>query len=206
MITTKSIGIEEARRAVAAILSAVTERDSPVAIGVVDAHGDLILSLRADGAAARMGRRSRAKAYTAAVMKRDTVEFRDHVIKADGRTLGDWGDPALTSLQGGLVVKSGDDVLGGIAMSGNNTARDEELARIGLLAMGLAPEEAPARHGVNGSETMDLSTARRAVEATLAAVEAGDRPIAVVVADEHGEPVYAERMDGASSNDMRQAE
>ncbi len=206
MITTKSIGIEEARRAVAAILSAVTERDSPVAIAVVDAHGDLILSLRADGAAARMGRRSRAKAYTAAVMKMDTVEFRDHVIKADGRTLGDWGDPALTSLQGGLVVKSGDDVLGGIAMSGNNTARDEELARIGLLAMGLAPEEAPARHGVNGSETMDLSTARRAVEATLAAVEAGDRPIAVVVADEHGEPVYAERMDGASSNDMRQAE
>jgi 2-iminobutanoate/2-iminopropanoate deaminase len=53
---------------------------------------------------------------------------------------------------------------------------------------------------------MDLETARRAVQATLDALEAGDKPIAVVVADDHGEPMYAERMDGATPNDMRQAE
>lgn len=141
MIITESIGIEEARRAIEAILAAVTEEDSPVAIAIVDAHGDLLCSLRADGAAARMGRRSRAKAYTAARLGIDTVVFRDQVVKAQGRTLDDWGDPGLTSLQGGLVVKTGDQVVGGIAMSGNNTARDEELARIGLKAMGVSPTE-----------------------------------------------------------------
>src|ERR1043166_318213 len=57
-----------------------------------------------------------------------------------------------------------------------------------------------------GGREMDLQAARRAVEATLAALEPGDKPIAVVVADDHGEPVYSERMDGASTNDMRQAE
>lgn len=137
MVTTESIGLPEARQAIEAILAVVTEQDSPVAIAVVDAHGDLICSLRADGAAARMGRRSRAKAYTAAILGMDTVVFRDQVVKAEGRTLGDWGDPQLTSLQGGLVVKRGDQVLGGIAMSGNNTARDEQLAGIGLRAMGI---------------------------------------------------------------------
>src|SRR5437870_11429912 len=140
MIVTESIGIEEARRAIEAILGAVIETDSPVAIAIVDAHGDLICSLRSDGAAARMGRRSRAKAYTAAVLGMDTVTFRDQVVKAQGRTLGDWGDPQLTSLQGGLVVKHGDEVLGGIAMSGNNTARDEQLAGIGLRAIETALE------------------------------------------------------------------
>ncbi|HEY3118898.1 MAG TPA: heme-binding protein [Chloroflexota bacterium] len=206
MIITESIGIDEARRAIEGILAAVTEQDSPVAIAIVDAHGDLVCSLRADGAAARMGRRSRAKAYTAAVLGMDTVIFRDQVVKAQGRTLGDWGDPQLTSLQGGLVVKRGDQVLGGIAMSGNNTARDEELAGIGLKAMGIISPERPGGQQMNGEQSIDLAAARRAVAAAVGAVEPGDKPIAVVVADDNGEPIYAERMDGASVNDMRQAE
>src|SRR5205814_6084976 len=48
--------------------------------------------------------------------------------------------------------------------------------------------------------------ARRAVEATLAAVSPADQPIAVAVADDTGELVHALRMEGATANDMRQAE
>jgi glc operon protein GlcG len=134
MITTQSIGLNEARSAIAAILQAVTPQDNPVAIAVVDAHGDLIACLRQDGAAARMGRRSRAKAYSAATLGLDTVIFRDS-LKAEGRTLADWGDPRLTALQGGLVIKSEGKVVGAIAMSGNNTKRDEDLAGIGRAAI-----------------------------------------------------------------------
>lgn len=137
MISCESIGIEEARCAVEAILSAVTEKDNPIAVAVVDAHGDLICSLRQDGAAARMGRRSRAKAYSAVTLGMDTVVFRDTVLRAEGRALNDWGDPGLTALQGGLAVRQHGEVVGGIAMSGNSTIRDEELAGIGLRAMGL---------------------------------------------------------------------
>src|SRR5262245_7147793 len=155
MITTQSIGIEEARRAFEAILAAVTPNDAPVAIAVVDAHGDLIASLRADGAASRMGRRSRAKAHTAAALGMNTVDFRDHVVKAQGRTLDDWGDPNITSLQGGLVIKVGDQVLGGIAMSGNNTMRDEELAGIGLKAI-LESTAGAAHRKQDGGQRVDL--------------------------------------------------
>ena len=69
----------------------------------------------------------------------DTVVFRDQHVKARRRNLSDWGDPMLTTLQGGLAVRSHDTVVGGIAMSGNSTVRDEQLAHIGLRAMGLQP-------------------------------------------------------------------
>ncbi len=141
MNTTESIGIEEARRAMNAILAATTERDNPVAIAITDAHGDLICCARQDGAGARMVRRARAKAYSAATLGMNTVVFRDQVLRAEGRTLDDWGDPQLTSLQGGLVVKRNGKVLGGIAMSGNSTQRDEQFSRVGLAAMGFSPAD-----------------------------------------------------------------
>jgi uncharacterized protein GlcG (DUF336 family) len=131
------LGLAEAERARDAILAALTSNDSPVALAIADEHGVPILLLRQDGAPARMLSRARAKAYTAASLGLDTVVFRDEHVKAKQRTLNDWGDPMITTLQGGLTVKAGNRVVGGIAMSGNTTARDEALAHIGLQAMRL---------------------------------------------------------------------
>lgn len=137
MFETLSIGLEEARRAKEAVFAALTSADNPAALAVADANGAEILCVRQDGAPARMLGRARAKARTAARLGMDTVDFRDNAIKAAGRTLDDWGDPKLTALQGGLAVRSGGKTVGGIAMSGNTTTRDEALARAGLEAMGV---------------------------------------------------------------------
>jgi glc operon protein GlcG len=131
------LGLQEAERARDAILAAVTTTDNPIALAIADDQGQPILLLRQDGAPARMLGRARAKAYTAARLGLDTVDFRDHYVKATQRTLDDWGDPMLTTLQGGLPVRFQGRVVGGIAMSGNTTIRDEALARIGLDAMGV---------------------------------------------------------------------
>ncbi|HYW86725.1 MAG TPA: heme-binding protein [Chloroflexota bacterium] len=131
------LGLAQAERARDAILAALTRNDNPIALAVADEHGQPILLLRQDGAPARMLLRARAKAYTAAMLGLDTVEFRDNHVKARERTLDDWGDPMLTTLQGGVAIRASGQVVGGIAMSGNTTNRDEALARIGLSAMGL---------------------------------------------------------------------
>jgi uncharacterized protein GlcG (DUF336 family) len=131
------LGLAEAERARDAILAALTRNDNPIALAVADEHGQQILLLRQDGAPARMLLRARAKAYTAAMLGLDTVKFRDEHVNARLRTLDDWGDPMLTTLQGGLAIRASGQVVGGIAMSGNTTNRDEALARIGLSAMGL---------------------------------------------------------------------
>jgi glc operon protein GlcG len=133
------LGLAEAERARDAILAAVTPTDNPIALAIADEHGLPILLLRQDGAPPRMLSRARAKAYTAANLGLDTVVFRDEHVKAKQRTLNDWGDPMITTLQGGLAIKVNGKVVGGIAMSGNTTIRDEDLARIGLEAMGVRP-------------------------------------------------------------------
>lgn len=137
MFQQQRLSLAEAERARDAILGALTPTDSPVALAVADEHGVPILLLRQDGAPTRMLSRARAKAYTAANLGLDTVTFRDLYLTAQRRTLNDWGDPLVTSLQGGLAIKANGVVIGGIAMSGNTTPRDESLARIGLQAMGL---------------------------------------------------------------------
>jgi glc operon protein GlcG len=131
------LGLGEAERARDAILAALTTADSPIALAIADEHGVPILLLRQDGAPARMLSRARSKAYTAANLGLDTVVFRDEHVKAKQRTLDDWGDRQLTTLQGGLAIRLNGKVVGGIAMSGNSTIRDEALAKIGLDGMGL---------------------------------------------------------------------
>jgi glc operon protein GlcG len=131
------LGLAEAERARDAILAALTAADSPIALAIADEHGVPILLLRQDGAPARMLSRARAKAYTAANLGMDTVVFRDQHVQATQRTLDDWGDPMLTTLQGGLAIRVDGQVVGGIAMSGNTTVRDEALAQIGLDGMAL---------------------------------------------------------------------
>jgi glc operon protein GlcG len=135
MFTQQRLGLAEAERARDAILAALTSNDNPVALAIADDQGVPILLLRQDGAPARMLSRARAKAYTAANLGLDTVAFRDEHVKARERTLNDWGDPMITTLQGGLTIKVGGKVVGGIAMSGNTTNRDEALAQVGLDAI-----------------------------------------------------------------------
>lgn len=136
MYERRSLGLLEARSAVAAVLAAITESDKATAVAVVDAEGTLLCCARQDRAASRMLRRACAKAYTSAVLGMDTMAFRDQ-LRETNRTLADWGDPALTTLRGGLVATAGGQVVGAIACSGGTQARGEELAGIGLAALQL---------------------------------------------------------------------
>ena len=136
MVPQLSLGLEEAQRAIAAVFDQAKKDGRAVAVAVVDNHGDLITCARMDGAHARVLRHAIRKAYTAAVMGRDTLAFKKDIQDA-GRSLTDYGDSSLTTLQGGLVVRSGNQVVGAIASGGSPRLRDVEMAQIGLNALGL---------------------------------------------------------------------
>ena len=136
MVPQLSLGLEEAQRAIAAVFDQAKKDGRAVAVAVVDNHGDLITCARMDGAHARVLRHAIRKAYTAAVMGRDTVAFKKNMQDA-GRSLSDYGDSSLTTLQGGLVVRTGNQVVGAIASGGSPRQRDVEMAQIGLNALGL---------------------------------------------------------------------
>ena len=102
-----------------------------MAFAVVDEAAGLIYAIRDTGAAARILTHAIRKAYTSATMRRDTITFRDEDIDRD-KTLADWGDPNLTHLVGGCVIRIGTEWFGGVGVGGNSTERDDELARLAL--------------------------------------------------------------------------
>ena len=136
MLPQLSLGLEEAQRAIAAVFEQARSEGRAVAVAVVDNHGELIACARMDGAHARVLRHAIRKAYTAAVMGRDTLAFKKDMQDA-GRTLSDYDDGSLTTLQGGLVVRVDKQIVGAIASGGSPRQRDVDMAKIGLDALGL---------------------------------------------------------------------
>ncbi len=66
--------------------------------------------------------------------------FSQEDIRVKGRSLADYGDSSLTTLQGGTVIFSGGQVVGAIGTGGSPRERDIQLARIGVAAMGLTTD------------------------------------------------------------------
>jgi len=102
-----------------------------MAFAVADEAGGLVFATSMESSSARILKHAVRKAYTAAVMQRDTITLRDQDEEL-GKTLADWGDPMLTHLVGGVVINRGGEWFGGLAVGGNSTERDDEVARIAL--------------------------------------------------------------------------
>jgi glc operon protein GlcG len=127
-----------AMRALDAIAAATLAAGFVVAIAIVDAHGDLVAARRMDGARPRWMRASIRKAYSAAVMDRDTDAFHEEIV-ARGLQIAYYGDPLLTALPGGIVVAGPrGGTLVGIGVTGFTHGRDAELARAGIAAFAAA--------------------------------------------------------------------
>jgi uncharacterized protein GlcG (DUF336 family) len=110
---------------------AASDGGRPVAVAVVDEHGELVAYGRMPGAPVRANTIAPNKAYTAARLERDTDSWAKQL--ADGRQEGAWfGDQRYCGLPGGLAVREGDTVVGGIGISGRTGAEDKELAVFGL--------------------------------------------------------------------------
>jgi glc operon protein GlcG len=125
-------------RALDAIVAAARAAGFIVAVAIVDANGDLVAARRMDGARPRWMRASIRKAYSAAVMDRDTDDFHAEIV-ARGLQIQYYGDPALTALPGGIVVPAADgSTLVGIGVTGKTAGRDPELARAGVAAFAAA--------------------------------------------------------------------
>ena len=108
--------------------------DRRMAFAVADEAGGLLFGTLMEGASTRILRVAMRKAYTSAVMQRDTIVLRDQ-DREMGKTLADWGDPMFTHLVGGVVIRKDDEWWGGAAVGGNSTERDDEVARIALKVL-----------------------------------------------------------------------
>jgi glc operon protein GlcG len=133
------LSLDQAQRAMAAMLERATQHpELPVAIAIVDDVGNLISYARMDRCRAIPQRMAVRKAYTAALSGQDTLAYAER-LKSQGRTVAEMGDPNLAAVQGGLVILHTETggIMGGIGVSGLTAQEDEDIARLGLRALGL---------------------------------------------------------------------
>jgi uncharacterized protein GlcG (DUF336 family) len=125
-------------RALTVIRAVVGEAPGPVSVVVADAHGEVVASLRMDGAALDTELNARRKAYTAA--RSDALTTRELAAKAAGSAteLASF-DPFFSFFLGGVAVFEDGRRVGAVGVSGLPGEVDEQLAVAGIRAAGLDP-------------------------------------------------------------------
>ncbi|HVB05020.1 MAG TPA: heme-binding protein [Acidimicrobiales bacterium] len=144
MLEERRLSLDEADaviRATFAASSAAGHRG--VAVVVTDKYGEIISGARMDGLAPRYFKAAHRKSYTAAVFERDTADvlhFWQRQEAAGHRGPSDWNDPMFTTLPGGITVRHGEAVVGGIGVAGGSAApvSDGDFAEVAIAALGPA--------------------------------------------------------------------
>lgn len=131
------ITAEAAAAACSAAVAYAAERGWKINVAVVDRGGNLMAFLRMPGAFIHSIDIAIDKAYTAASFGFSTKAWMGAIGHDDGMKFGFSNQPRLIVFGGGLPIGEG-EWIGGIGVSGASESEDEECARAGLAAIGLA--------------------------------------------------------------------
>ena len=121
-----------------ALAFAVEQNFKPLALGVLDARGALKAFVAQDGTSLKRGEIALAKANGAlglgmgsrGLMKR--AEQQPYFIAAATSAIGG----ALVPVPGGVLIKSGTEVIGAVGISGETSDNDEAAALAGIAGAG----------------------------------------------------------------------
>ncbi len=100
------------------------------AVVVVDRGGDTMIAAKDDNARPHALEAARRKAYTARTFAVTTTEFGKEIPTRPSRTAQTLL-PNVTSLDGGVPIKLGNEVIGGVGVAGS-PGKDEQCASAGL--------------------------------------------------------------------------
>jgi uncharacterized protein GlcG (DUF336 family) len=98
---------------------------------VVDRDGETIIALRGDNASPHTMENARRKAYTALSFRISTTEYAKRYASDNPLVRQQVTLPSVIAIPGGLPVKAGDDVIGGVGVSGSPGV-DEPCVQAGL--------------------------------------------------------------------------
>ena len=133
--------LELALKAASTALQACAEKGYAVSVAVVARDGSTKALLKADNSGPHTGSSAEGKAFTSAAMGRDTAGLSEFIASNPANEGLRYMDPRMVIQAGGLPIKFGEALVGGIGVGGAPTgAIDAECAVAGLKKIGAATQ------------------------------------------------------------------
>lgn len=131
-VTTHQLSADTANTMIMAAMEQCRKDGYKVAVAIVDRAGNLQAFVRDNGTGPQTMETSRRKAFTSAAFGITSAEFATRMANPAAAGLKDV--TGVIALGGGLPIKAGNEVLGGIGVGGAPGAdKDEACATAGLM-------------------------------------------------------------------------
>jgi len=131
LLTHRDLSYAMAKTIAEAAIESCGSHGYAVAAVVVDRGGDTIVAMRADNAGLHTMENARRKAYTARTFRQSTTAYAKKFADNDPVVRQQVTLPNVIAIPGGLPVKVGDDVIGGVGVSGSPGV-DEPCVQAGI--------------------------------------------------------------------------
>ena len=124
------IGLEAAKKAMAAAEAEAVKNNWPMAIAILDSTGHIVMLHSLDNTQYGSIRVAEDKAHTALDFRRPSKAFEDSVAQGGigMRTLGLRG---ATPLEGGVPIIADGKIIGAVGVSGGTAQQDGQVAKVG---------------------------------------------------------------------------
>lgn len=132
----KTVSLEDARKATAAVVAEARKNNWNMAIAIVDEGGNLVLFERLDETQIGSADIAIGKARTAVMFKRPTKALEDAINSGQHAILS---FPNTLPREGGLPLFADGKVIGGIGVSGGKSSEDTQVAKAGVDALSNEP-------------------------------------------------------------------
>lgn len=130
LVTQQNIPLAMAQTIANAALAQCESMGFKVSVAVVDREGLPIVMIRGDGAGLHTPEGADRKAYTARIFSRPSAEFAKRMLD-DPASVGSRSYTRVLALGGGLPIKSGDEVVGAVGVSGS-PGKDDICSQAGI--------------------------------------------------------------------------
>lgn len=138
LIVRRTLSLDLALALLAAVRGEASSRGLALAIAVADDGGNVVASVRMDGAALGAMPLALGKAYTAVLWDAPTGAFMASTQPGGD----DWGwnatDPRIVVYAGGVPLHAENALVGGVGASGATAAEDEACVVAAVESLGLA--------------------------------------------------------------------
>jgi uncharacterized protein GlcG (DUF336 family) len=134
LIMHKDLPYSVAKTIAEVVITACAAKSYPVSAVVVDRDGETLVAMRGDEATPLTMENARRKAYTAMTFKQTTADYAKKFNDGNPVVRQQITLPNVIAIPGGVPIKSGDTVIGGVGASGS-PGFDDDCVAAGLDAV-----------------------------------------------------------------------